>query len=84
MKSRNALVGVEVFKKRLIVQPAVRRDVFNQIRQLRALSNPSLNVYRDKIPTSPRGNLCQPFTTLIVRSCSIAVLLKISFTAYKY
>jgi len=45
----------------------VSRDIFNQTRLLRALSNLALNVSRDGASTASLGNLFQCFTTLIVK-----------------
>ena len=40
------------------------RDIFNQIRLIRALSNLALNVSRDGASTTSLGNLVQCFTAL--------------------
>jgi len=48
--------------------PAVSRDIFNQTRLLRALSNLALNVSKDEASTTSLGNLCQCFITLIIKN----------------
>ncbi|KAK4830027.1 LOW QUALITY PROTEIN: hypothetical protein QYF61_008365 [Mycteria americana] len=47
--------------------PAMSRDIFSWIRLLRAPSNLTLNVSRDGASTTSLGNLCQCFTTLIIK-----------------
>jgi len=44
------------------------RDIFNLTRLLRALPNLALNVSRDGASTTSSANLCQGFTTLIVKN----------------
>jgi len=46
----------------------VSRDIFNWIRLLRALLNLALKVSNDGASTTSLGNLCQGFTTLIVKN----------------
>jgi len=48
--------------------PAVSRDSFTQPRLLRAPSNLALNVPRAGASTTSLGNLCQCFTTLMVKN----------------
>ncbi|KAK4827897.1 hypothetical protein QYF61_022320 [Mycteria americana] len=44
------------------------RDIFNQSRLLRAPSNLTLKVSRDGASTTSLGNLCQCFTTFIIKN----------------
>jgi len=44
------------------------RDIFNQTRLLRALSNLTLNVSRDGALTTSLSNLFQCFTTFMVKN----------------
>ena len=44
------------------------KDIFKQIRVLRALSSLTLNVSRDGASTTSLGNLFQGFTTLMVKN----------------
>jgi len=48
--------------------PAESRDIFNQTRLLRAPSILDLNVSWDGASPTSLGNLCQDFTTLIVKN----------------
>jgi len=50
------------------------KDIFNYIRLLRAPSNLTLNVCRDGASTTYLGNLCQCFTTLIVKISSLYLI----------
>jgi len=43
------------------------KDIYHQIRFLRVPSNLTTNVSRDRASTTSLGNLCQCFTTLIVK-----------------
>jgi len=64
------LPGLEgTFKGHLVQPPAsMSRDIFNQTRLLRALSNLTLNVSRDGESTTSLGNLCQCFIALSVKN----------------
>jgi len=46
----------------------MNRDIFKQIRLLRAPSNLALSVFRDGASTTSMGSLCQGFTTLTVKN----------------
>jgi len=46
----------------------VSRNIFNQTRLLRALSNLAVNVSRDGASTASLGNLFQCFTSLTVKN----------------
>jgi len=62
-------VGLEgTFKGHLAQPPAVSRDIFNQIRLLRAPSNLTLNISRDGAATTSLGSPFQCFTTLTVKN----------------
>jgi len=61
--------GLErTFRGHLVQPPAMSRDIFNQTRLLRAPSNLTLNVSRDGALTTSLGNICQGFTTLMVKN----------------
>jgi len=47
--------------------PAVSRDIFNYTRLLRTPSNPAWNASRDGASAASLDNVCQCFTTLMVK-----------------
>ncbi|KAK4818643.1 hypothetical protein QYF61_016614 [Mycteria americana] len=71
-----AWFGLEgTFTGHLVQPPAMGRDIFHQIRLLRAPSNLALNVSRDGASTTSLGDLLQGFTTLTFQTitpCPIA------------
>lgn len=61
------LFGLEgIFTDHLVQPPAMRRDIFNEIRLLSSLSNLTLTVSRDGRSTTSLGNWFQCSTTLII------------------
>jgi len=61
-------VGWEgTFRGHPVQPPAMSRDIFHQPRLLRAPSNLALSVSRVGASTTSLGNLCQCFTTLVVK-----------------
>ena len=70
--------GLEgTFGGHLAQLPAMSRDVFNWVRLLRAPSNLTLNVLRDGASTTSLGNLCQCFTTCIVKNFFLTPILNL-------
>ena len=66
MESQNGLGGKGPLEA-VQSNPPVSRDIFTQIRLLRAPSNLVLNVPKDGASTTSLGNLCQGFTTLSIK-----------------
>jgi len=58
----------ETVKGHLAQPPAVSRDIFNQIKLLRAPSSLTLNISRDGASTASLGSPFQCFTTLTVKN----------------
>ena len=68
MESYNCLSWKCHLKVILSNSPAMNRDTYSYVRLLRALSSLTSSISRDGASTSSPGNLCQCFTTLIVKN----------------
>ena len=83
MESQTSLGWKEPVKAILSNPPTVSRDIFNQIRLLGVPSNLTWNVCRDGASTTSLGNLCQGFTTLIVKKLFLISSLNLPFFILK-
>ena len=76
--------GLEgTFKGHLVQPPAASRAVFGLMRLLRAPSNRTVNVCRDGGSTTSLGNLCQCFTTLMVKNVFLLSSMNLASFSYR-